>query len=91
MAAYYRHGVVSHSDLNISCELCKRALKIDFSCGSAWYGLGMSYLKIFFDITQEPTDCDNALKAFNRAVNLLDPEQALSIEDADLFHNRATV
>ncbi|KAJ3089458.1 Tetratricopeptide repeat protein 5 [Quaeritorhiza haematococci] len=50
-----------------SIKLCKEAISMDTKDSRAWYGLATSYLKRFYNVSQDTQDLNRALAAYNQA------------------------
>ncbi|KAJ3129383.1 hypothetical protein HK098_001484 [Nowakowskiella sp. JEL0407] len=75
------------NNIQKSIALCKEAIQCDMEDSRSWYGLGTSYLKLYFNATRNSKDLVTALTAYNRAESFLRGDT--SIDNWELFHNRA--
>ncbi|KAJ1551071.1 hypothetical protein HK096_003329, partial [Nowakowskiella sp. JEL0078] len=92
-ALVLRHldNVETFQNINKSISLCKEAIELDISDFYSWYGLGMSHLKLFFNISKDNKDLRKSMLALNRAESLIKPDKQTCEEIWDLYHNRATL
>ncbi|KAI8839856.1 hypothetical protein BC829DRAFT_420923 [Chytridium lagenaria] len=81
VAVEERKGVLERS-----VALCKEALALDVADGLSWFGLGSSYLKLFFSVTFDLKDLHRALAAYNKSAN-----SHHMINHPDLYRNRAII
>ncbi|KAJ3105873.1 Tetratricopeptide repeat protein 5 [Phlyctochytrium planicorne] len=72
--------------LERSVGLCKEALAFDVTDGLSWFGLGSTFLKIFFSVSFDFKDIQNALKAYNKAA-----ASVQMLNYPDLYRNRAMI
>ncbi|KAJ3327428.1 Tetratricopeptide repeat protein 5 [Blyttiomyces sp. JEL0837] len=86
MAASCTNPTERQEKMEYSVKLCKEALALDIKDGKPWFGLGSTYLNMFFSISFDVKDLMKALAAYNQAQTC--PQTS---NDPDLYRNRAII
>ncbi|KAI8929413.1 hypothetical protein BC831DRAFT_305095 [Entophlyctis helioformis] len=97
----------SQAGLERALDLYKNALSLDISNNDAWFGIGMTYLHMGFEVSLSIQELRKSLVAFNRIVGACAGDDALDIEltlmvlawdgqsaathNPDVFHNRGLI
>jgi tetratricopeptide (TPR) repeat protein len=85
-SAKSKDKIQSAKNIQESINLCREATDSDPNDFKAWYGLGTSYMKLFFDLTRDTGHLEQSLKAYNHAETCL-----TNIDKPDLHLNRAII